>query len=140
MTFAERAYRTAAGLLMVAAALPAAPTSALPAAAAGCILVMVSLRYRIAAVPAVFATIATLVIGYPPPPLAALSGLAAAIYLLTLTGLTTLTRPTLICSLACTAAALAMASIPITIAWLPVVAPIVAVLIFAGLARPFQSR
>lgn len=139
MTVAERAIPVAVGLLMVAATVPEAPQAALVAAAISGLLVVVGSRYETAAVPAVLATLAALVIGYPSATMAALSGTAAAIYVLTTARLATLTRPSVIGAVVCTGIALVAASIPIAVAWLPLLAPIAIVLLFAGLARPFRS-
>lgn len=135
MIWIERAFAMAAGLLMIAAALPGAPVVAVPVAAGAAVLVVGSVRYRAFAVAAVLATIVVLVVGDPGIVQAAAAGLASVVYLLGLSGSAALNRFSLGGAIALTAVALTAAALPVEIAWLPLVAPVAVVLVFALLSR-----
>ena len=98
--------------------------------------VLVGTVFRPAATLAVLSTAAVIVVADAPAMLAALSGLAAAGYLV-LRHTVAATAPTVVGAVAFTAAGLAAASLPLQVPWLPVVAPLAVVVTYVLVIRPF---
>ncbi|MBJ8345904.1 hypothetical protein [Antrihabitans sp. YC2-6] len=140
-----KAFAASAGMCMVAATLPGAPTIALAAAAPATLLVIVSLWLRAASTAAVLAAVAALALGYPTAVLAGLSGIAATAYLLLIfgagapAGVVTTSRQTIAAAAGFAFVGLAAVTFPVEFAWLPVVAPIAVVLLFALAIHPYTQ-
>lgn len=127
---------SAFGLVMVAAAAVQADGSALIAAALAAVAVLIGNAIRPAATLAVLLTVAVIVLANAAPALTALSGLSAVAYLvLRHTG--TLATPTVVGATAFTAAGLAATSLPVQLPWAPLVAPIVVLVLYVLITRPF---
>ncbi|MBJ8340284.1 hypothetical protein JGU71_15440 [Antrihabitans sp. YC3-6] len=143
---AYRLFAVAAGLVMVAATLPSAPTIAMAVAAPAALLVVLSAWIRSAAAPAVLACVAVLALGEPSAVLASAAGLAATLYLLmihaeattTVQSLPT-TWQTLLGAVGFACVGLAVVAVPLEVAWLPVFAPVVVVLLFALAVAPIAA-
>lgn len=135
-TAQARALSTAFGLVMVAAAVIQADTTALVGAGIAATAVLAGNVFRPAAALAVLITAAVIVVADAPPMLAALSGLSAAGYLV-LRHTPSTTVPTVVGAVGFTAAALAAASVPVQLPWLPVLAPPAVVLAYVLVIRPF---
>jgi hypothetical protein len=134
-----RALSAAFGLVMVAAAVVQADTTALVAAGVAAAAVLLGTGFRPAASLAVLITAAVIVIADAPPMLAALSGLSAAGYLV-LRHTVAATAPTMVGAVGFTAAGLAAASLPVQLPWLPVLAPLAVVVTYVLVIRPFWSE
>jgi len=135
---AARLVSAAFGLMMVAAASVGTERPALIAALIAGVAVLVGLFVRPAATAAVLASVCAIAVSEPQPLLAALSGLSAAAYLVL--AYTTITRPTAVALVGFTAAGLLAVAIPTGVSWLPLLAPIAAVLLFAAAMHPFFGQ
>ncbi|BBX07780.1 hypothetical protein [Mycolicibacterium aichiense] len=123
------------GLAMIAAASVGADTRTLAAAAVALIAVLAGLYVPAAATPAVLAAMAALVLTEPHPMLAATSGVCAAAYLVLTYAV--LTRATA-AGIAGFAAAGALATtVPVDLPWLPLLAPVAAVVAVAVVLSPY---
>lgn len=113
-----------------------AVVAALIAVAAGTLL-------RSAATLAVLLTVIVLVISDAPAPLAALSGLYAAAYLLcrhagaAAAHVVTCSPPTMVSVVGFTFAGLVATSFPLQLPWLPLIAPLAVLAIYVVATRPF---
>ncbi len=125
MTF--RLLSTAFGLLMVAATGGGSQDGpAFVAAALALAAVALGTVYRAAATPAVVLAVAAIALADPTPILAAVSGLAATLYLVLrhATGeVFTASTPTVVAALSFTVVGLAATSFPLQLPWLPLLAP-----------------
>jgi hypothetical protein len=141
---APRAFSTAFGLLMVAAAEVQAHGLALVAAALAGVAVLAGLQFRPAATIAVLLTISVIVLSDPSPMYAALSGLCAAAYLVLrhavgAPAVVTATQPTMIAAVGFTFAGVAASSFSPQLPWLPLLAPLAVFGIYALATRPFLA-
>ena len=128
------------GVVMVlAAGLDGGPV-VLAVLAAALAAVAAGLVDRRAAVGAVLLTLLGLAIGAPTPLYTAVSGLAAATFLVTrygdATGATTLTVPTVVGLLGFTLVGLAATAITTRITWVPLLAPVVMTAVLVVVAIP----
>lgn len=124
------------GVLMAAAAAVDARGPGLIAAAAAGVAVLAGLYVRAAATAAVLAVVCAIALSEPQPLLAALSGLSAAAYLVL--RYTTMTPPTVIGLVGFTAiGVVATTAGPAGVSWLPLLAPVAAVVLFLLLTGPF---
>jgi hypothetical protein len=121
---------------MIAAAVVAADGITLVVACLAIAAVLAGTVFRPAASLAVLVTAAVIVLADAPAALAALSGLSAAGYLV-LRHTLAATAPTVVCAVGFTAAALAAASLPVQLPWLPLVAPLAVVVAYLLVIRPF---
>lgn len=137
----NRALSLAFGLLMVAAGALRGDQSALVASAVGTVAVLVGVRFGAAATLAVVATVASLALSDPSPVLAAIAGLAATCYLVLrhAVGRAAITVPTVVGAVGLSAAAVLGTAVPSTLAWVPLAAPIVALLIYVTVVAPLIS-
>jgi hypothetical protein len=131
-----RVLSAAFGFVMVAAAVVAADAAALLAAGIAAAAVLVGTVFRPAATVAVLSTAAAIVVAEAPAMLAALSGLAAAGYLV-LRHTVAATAPTVVGAVAFAAAGLGAALMPLQVPWLPVLAPLAVVVAYVLVIRPF---
>lgn len=132
------------GLLMVVAT-GATPQHGLAfaAAMAAVAAVLTGLVFRPAATVAVVLAIVTIALDGPSPLLAAVSGLAATLYLLlrhALSGVLTVTQPTIVAALGFTVVGLAATWFPLRVPWLPLVAPLAVLGIYLLAVRPFVGE
>jgi hypothetical protein len=129
------------GLLMVASTgIGSHDGPALVAALVALVMVAVGMVFRPAATLAVVLVTAAIALTEPTPLLAAMSGLAATLYLVLrhATGpLVTTTVPTLVAALGFTIVGLAATSIPLRLPWLPLAAPLAVLAIYLLATRPF---
>ncbi len=129
------------GLLMVASTgIGSHDGPALVAALVALVMVAVGMVFSPAATLAVVLVIAAVALTEPTPLLAAMSGLAATLYLVLrhATGpLVTTTVPTLAAALGFTIVGLAATSIPLRLPWLPLAAPPAVLAIYLLATRPF---
>lgn len=123
------------GMLMTAAAAVDAAGPALIAVAIAAVAVVAGLYLRAAATAAVLAAVSAIAMSEPQPLLAALSGLSAAAYLVLRHA--TMTRPTVIGLIGFAAVGIIATTVPASSAWLPLLAPVAAVVVFAVLIGPF---
>lgn len=127
------------GLLMVATAAGSGGPVALAALGLALLAVAVGVVDRRAATAAVLLTVTALAVSDPNPLFAAVSGVSAAVYLLTrhaaATGAVTLTAPTVAGLLGFTAVGLVGTAIALPVNWIPLLTPVVmaAALIVAAL-------
>ncbi|MGC2652865.1 MAG: hypothetical protein WA317_04505 [Mycobacterium sp.] len=132
---------TAFGLLMVAATgVPSHHGPAFVAALLALGAVAVGVVFRAAATLAVLLALAAIAFTDPTPILAAVSGLAATLYLVLrhATGhVVTASAPTLGAAFGFTIVGLAATSFPLQLPWLPLVAPLAVLGIFLLATRPF---
>jgi len=136
-------FSTAFGMLMVAAGVRPAGSWALVAAALAAAALLAGLFFRPAAVVAVLVTVAGMALSDPAPLLAAVSGLAAAAYLLTRYGdeaVTTLTVPSVLGMLGFTAVGVAATAIGVQLTWAPLVAPAITAAILIVVAAPLFAE
>jgi hypothetical protein len=135
-------FSSAFGVLMVAAA--ARPTGAWGLAALGLAVaaLVAALFVRTAAVVAVLLTIAGMALGDPVPVLAAVSGLAAAAYLITryADDAATLTVPTVAGMVGFTVAGAAAGAVSLQLTWVPLVAPAIMATILILVAAPLVAE
>ena len=133
------------GLLMAGSAAVGAHGPALVACALAATAVSLGVVFRPAATLAVLLAVATIVLAGPPHPLAALSGLSAAAYLVcrhavgpraaTVAG----SWPTIIAAVGFSFAGLVATSFPVQLPWLPLVAPLGVLAIYVVATRPFLN-
>ncbi len=134
----NRFVSAAFGVVMTAAAAVDARGLALIAAAAAGVAVLVGLNVRAAATAAVLAVVCAIALSEPQPMLAALAGLSAAAYLVLRHA--TMTRPTVIGLVAFTAlGVVATTAGTAGLSWLPLLAPVAAVVVFLLLMAPFPA-
>ena len=142
-----RALSLAFGLLMVAAGTVRSDGPALVVAAIAGLAVVVGLVSRVAATVAVVATAAALALSEPSPVVAVIAGLAATAFLVlrhagggdAAMASTVLTAPTVLGALGLSAAAVLGATIPLSLPWVPLVAPIAVVAIYVTVVAPLVS-
>jgi hypothetical protein len=134
---------TACGLLMVAAVGIGSHGPILLAAASAAAAVTIAILFRPAATLAVLLTVGVIVLTSPPPSLAAVSGLAAAIYLVLRhaagsgIGLDSVSGATLVSAAGFTLVGLAATAFPLQLPWLPLLAPLAVFAIYLLATRPF---
>jgi hypothetical protein len=112
------------------------------AASLALVAVGVGMVFRAAATLAVLLAVAAIAFTDPMPILAAVSGLAATLYLVlrhATKHVVTASAPTLVAALAFTLVGLAATSFPLQVPWLPLVAPVAVLGIFLLATRPFLS-
>ena len=134
---------SAFGALMVAAAAqPGAPWG-LVALALTAAAVLAGLFFRPAATVAVLLSIASMALGDPAPLFAAVSGLSAAVYLLTThgdpSGAGTLTAPTVAGMVGFTLAGAAATAFSLRLTWIPLLAPVIMAVIVIIVAAPLVA-
>ena len=134
----SRAVSTSFGLVMVAAAAVGADGPALIAAAAAAVAVLAGNVFRPAATLAVLIDVVVIVLTDAPPMLAALSGLCATAYLV-LRHTATATAPTVLGAVGFAIAGLAAASIPLQLPWVPLLAPVAALVVYVLVTRPYWA-
>ncbi|MGH3560831.1 MAG: hypothetical protein ACRDTN_03250 [Mycobacterium sp.] len=124
------------GLLMAAAGGAGSGGPAMVAAAATAAAVLVGLLLRPVATLAVLLAVTTIVLSDPVPAIAAVSGFAAAAYLV-LRHTATVTAPTIIAAAGFTFVGLVATAFPLQVPWLPLLAPLAAFGCYALVIRPF---
>ena len=127
-----RLLSLAFGLLMVAAATLASSGPALVLAAVAVAALVVGLVIRLAATIAVVAVVGALALSEPSPVVAAIAGLAGTAYLVVRhaegTDLASaLTVPTVLAALGLSAVTVLGATVPLSLPWAPLVAPLAVV-------------
>ena len=136
-----RVLSTAFGLLMVAATggfLQHGPAFVAAVLALGA--VAVGTMFRTAVTPAVVFAVAAIALTGPSPALAAVSGLAATLYLVlrhATEDVVTGSVPTFVAALGFTVVGLAATSFPLQLPWLPLLAPLAVLGIYLLATRPF---
>ncbi|OHV05561.1 hypothetical protein [Mycobacterium talmoniae] len=136
MRAVPQALSAGCGLLMAAAAAAGVDGWALAATVAAAALVLAGVTYRPAATVAVLLTVVAITLGDPAPPLAALAGLGGTGYLvLRHTGAVTV--PTLTAAAGFTFAGLVGTAFPLSLPWLPLLAPLAVFGIYALALHPF---
>jgi hypothetical protein len=139
------AFATGFGLLMVGLAADGWHESAVAAWVPALIAVAVGIVFRRAATVAVLLAAVTVLLSSPPPLFVALSGLCAAAYLVCRHAVGTSTLvvldswPTALGAVGFTLAGLVATLFPVQLPWLPLVAPLGALLIYLLAIRPFMS-
>ena len=131
----NRFVSAAFGMLMAAAAAVDGAGWVLVAAAIAAAAVLAGILVRSAATAAVLAAACAIALSEPQPLLAAVSGLSAAAYLVLRH--TTMTRPTVIGLLGFAAVGMIATTAPGGWSWLPLLAPVAAVIGFLVLMGPF---
>ena len=136
-----RLLPTAFGLLMVAATgVESQHGLAFVAALLALGAVAVGTVFRAAATLAVVLAVVTVALTGPTPMLAAVSGLAATLYLVlrhTTNGAVTASTPTIVAALGFTVVGLAATSFPLQLPWLPLMAPLAVLGIYLLATRPY---
>lgn len=135
-----RVFSVAFGLLMVAAASVGSDGLALGIGAAAVFAVLLGTVFRAAATFAVLLTVTVMVASGPSHVLAALSGLCAAAYLVcrhASSEVVTGSWTTIVAAVGFTLAGLVATSFPLQLPWLPLVAPLAVLAIYALVTRPF---
>ena len=136
----NRALTAAFGAVMVLTAGIDAGRVSLAILAAAVAAVAAGLFDRRAALVAVLSTVVALAVGTPTPLFAAVSGMAATLYLLTGfaegTGATTLTGPSVAGLIGFTLAGLAATAITAKFTWVPLLAPVVMTAVLVLVAIP----
>lgn len=141
---APRALSAAFGLLMAASAAVQTDGLALVAVLLAGIAVLVGLQFRAAATLAVLLIVSAIALSGPSPLFAALSGLCATAYLVLRhaaggpAGVVTATGPTLIAAVGFTLAGVVATLVPLRLPWLPLLAPLSVVLVYALAVHPFM--
>lgn len=139
------AFATGFGLLMVGLAADGWRESAIAGWVAVLIAVAVGIVLRRAATVAVLLAAVTVLLSSPPVIFVALSGLCAAAYLVCrhAAGTSALvvldSWPTAVGAVGFTVAGLVATSFPLQLPWLPLVAPLAALLIYLLAVRPFMN-
>lgn len=139
------ALATGFGLLMVGLAADGWHESAIAAWVAAFIAVAVGIVFPRAATVAVLLATVTVLLSNPPVIFVALSGLCAAAYLVCrhAAGTSALvvldSWPTAVGAAGFTVAGLVATSFPLQLPWLPLVAPLAALLIYLLAVRPFMN-
>jgi hypothetical protein len=134
---------TACGLLMVAAVGIGSHGVALLAATSAAVAVAVAVLFRPVATLAVLLTVGVIVVSGPPATVAAVSGLAAAIYLVLRhaagsgIGLDAVSGATLVSAAGFTLVGLAATAFPLQLPWLPLLAPLAVFAVYLLATRPF---
>ena len=123
---------------MVASAAVQADGPGVIAAIAASAAVLVGSVFRPAASIAVLLTVSVVVFADAPPVLAATSGLCAAAYLV-LRHTIAITSPTVLGAVGFTAVGLAAASLSIQLPWVPLLAPLVVLMLYVLVTRPFWA-
>jgi hypothetical protein len=132
----ERFVSAGFGVLMVAASAVDARGPHLVAAAAAGVAVLAGLYVRAAATAAVLAVVCAIALSEPQPMLAALSGLSASVYLVL--RYATMTGPTVIGLVGFTAVGVVATTAETAgLSWLPLLAPVAAVVLFLLLMGPY---
>lgn len=131
----NRFVSAAFGMLMAAAAAVDAGGPGLVAAASAGVAVVAGLYLRAAATGAVLAATCAIALSEPQPLLAAVSGLSAAAYLVL--RYATMTRPTVIGLVGFAVVGIIATMAPAGWPWLPLLAPVAAVVVFLVLMGPF---
>jgi hypothetical protein len=129
---------TSFGLVMVAAAAVGADGPALVGAGLAAGTVLVGNVFRTAATLAVLISVAVIALADAPPMLSALSGLCGAAYLV-LRHTATATAPTVLGAVGFATAGLAAVSIPLQLPWVPLVAPVAVLAVYALVTRPYWA-
>ena len=139
---APLAFSTGFGLLMVAAAAIDTDRVGVVAVALAVGALLVGIRYRSAATLSVLVVVVAIVVSDPPALYAALAGLSAAAYLVlrhaASLGVVTTTRPTVIGMVGFTLVGIVATGVPVSLPWLPLVAPVAAVAIFVVAMLPLM--
>jgi hypothetical protein len=131
---------------MAAAALGGVPTVAVPLVVAAAVLTLAGLRFRWAASVAVLAIAGALALGNAAAPVAVVTGIAAALYLLSVhtidlpPGVVAVTPSVLGAALGFGAAGLLASTLPGRHAWWPLIAPVTVVLIYLLAVGPLRSE
>ncbi|MGE2835283.1 hypothetical protein [Mycobacterium sp. SMC-4] len=125
------------GLLMVVAATAGTTPIALVGAAAAAIAVLISVRVPMAATGAVLLTVCTVLLAQPAPMYTALSGLAAAAYLVLRHNRGRVSVPAMIAAVGFTGLATLVVAAPVELPWVPLVAPIALFVAYVLALRPF---
>lgn len=136
------ALSTAFGLLMVAATAIAAEGISLVVAALGVVAVVLGIRIAAAATVAVLLGVVTVVLADAPAMAAALAGLAAAAYLLLRHARTVeaaVEMPTVVGVLGLSAVGLAATAIPVSVPWLPLIAPVAVLACYVLVVQPLLT-
>ncbi|OBF10785.1 hypothetical protein [Mycobacterium sp. 852002-10029_SCH5224772] len=137
------AFATGFGVLMVGLAAAGSPRSAIVAWVAALMAVGAGTAFRPAATVAVLLTIPTVMLSDPPLVFVALSGLCAAGYLVcrhAVGGAAPVVLgswPTAVAAVGFTFAGLVATSFPLQLPWLPLAAPLGALVIYLLAIRPF---
>jgi hypothetical protein len=140
---AAHVLSAACGLLMVAAVGIGSHGPALLAATSAVVAVTVGMLFRPAATLAVLLTVGAIVLSSPPATLAAVSGLAAAIYLVLRhaagsgIGLDSVSGATMVSAVGFTLVGLVATAFPLQLPWLPLLAPLAVFAIYLLATRPF---
>ena len=127
---------TAFGLVMLASAALQSDGVALVVCAVGVLAVLTGNIVRVGATLAVLAAVTALVLGDAVPILTALCGLSAAGYLV-LRHTVTVSAPTVIGALGFTVVGLAAVALPVEVAWVPLLAPVLVLALVVLVSRPF---
>jgi hypothetical protein len=135
---ATRAVSTAFGLVMVASAAVQADGPALIVAVVAAATVLVSSWIRLASGIAVLLTVGVVVLADAPAVLAATAGLCAAAYLV-LRHTAAVSAPTVLGVVGFTAAGLAAAWLPLSLPWVPLLAPLAVLGLYVLMTRPFWT-
>ena len=136
-----RLLSLAFGLLMVAAATLASSGPALVLAAVAVTALLAGLAIRLAATVAVVAVVGALALSEPSPVVAAIAGLAGTAYLVVRHAegpdvASALTVPTVLAALGLSAVTVLGATVPLSLPWAPLVAPLAVVAAYViGLDR-----
>jgi hypothetical protein len=137
-----RALSTAFGLLMVAATAIAAEGVSLIAAALGAVAVVLGIRFAAAATAAVLLSVVAAVLADAPSMVAALAGLAATAYLLLRHARnveSAVETPTIVGALGFSAIGLVATAIPMSVPWLPLVAPVAVLAGYVIVVQPLLT-
>lgn len=137
-----RALSLAFGLLMVAAGAVQADGPALVASAIGLAAVLTGVLIRSVATLAVVATVLALALSEPSPAIVAIAGLGAAAYLVlrhARGGGDAVTVPTMLGAVGLTVVAMLGAAIPLGLPWIPLVAPLAVIVVYAMVLGRFAS-
>jgi hypothetical protein len=130
-----RVLSLAFGLLMVAAGTVQSSGPGLVAAAAALLAVAAGVLSRVAATVAVVAIVGALALSAPSPVIAALAGVAATVYLVLRharggDAAAVMSAPTVLAALGLSAIAVVGATLPFSLPWVPLVAPLTAVAMY----------
>ncbi|HWF71067.1 MAG TPA: hypothetical protein VG187_16165 [Mycobacterium sp.] len=138
-----RILSTAGGLVMVAAVGIGSHGPALVAATAAVVAVVAGTLFRPVATLAVLFTVAVIALSDPAATLAAVSGLAAAVYLVLRhaagggTGLDSVSGATVVGAVGFAFAGLVATAFPLQLPWLPLLAPLAVYAVYLLATRPF---
>lgn len=135
-------FATMLGLLMVATAAVGSHDAVLAVAVAAVLAVTAGTVFRPGATVAVLLSVVMILLSQPSQGIAALSGLFAAAYLVARHAVNIVdagTWPTIIGAVGFTAAGLVATSFPLQVPWLPLIAPLGVLAIYALSTRPFLN-